>query len=224
MGFHLPQFQHSILFQKAMTHRSYAQELGDDSSDNERLEFLGDAILTFLCGEFLYQTYPTKAEGDLTRIRSSLVDRIQLATFAEKLRLGDHLRLGKGMEKTGGRENPRLLSSAFEALIGAYFLDCNSDVDAVRAYVNPLFQWALAQRGEAEQAANPKSQLQEWSLATTGEIPEYVMVEASGPDHAKQFVVEVRIQGQVYGRGQGQRKQDAEKQAARLALERLGLL
>lgn len=232
----LPQFQDGQWFQQAMTHKSHSSEQGspdhspdhspDQSPDqsNERLEFLGDAILTFLCGQFLYERYPHKPEGELTKLRASLVDRQQLSAFALALGLDAHLRLGKGVENSGGRQNPRLLSSAFEALIGAYFLNCDGNVDAVRRYVIPLFQQVLDQRGEAEPTVNYKSQLQEWALGQGKGNPDYRTVTATGPDHAKWFEVEVDIQGQPYGRGQGPRKQDAEKQAARTALEGLGLI
>ena len=207
-----------------MSHKSYANEQNQPEQSNERLEFLGDAILTFLCGEFLYDKYPHLPEGELTKLRASLVDKNQLSDFALALALNRHLLLGKGVENSGGRENPRLLSSAFEALMGAYFLDRDSDIAPVRAYVNPLFQVALAQRGEADPVVNYKSQLQEWSLAKFGEVPKYQIISESGPDHAKYFTAEVLIQGEQYGIGKGAKKQDAEKKAARSALERLGLL
>jgi ribonuclease-3 len=220
----LPDFTSKPLFRKAMSHKSYANEQNQPEQSNERLEFLGDAILTFLCGEFLYDKYPHLPEGELTKLRSSLVDKNQLSDFALALALNRHLLLGKGVENSGGRENPRLLSSAFEALMGAYFLDRDSDIAPVRAYVNPLFQVALAQRGEADPVVNYKSQLQEWSLAKFGEVPKYQIISESGPDHAKYFTAEVLIQGEQYGIGKGAKKQDAEKKAARSALERLGLL
>ncbi|MEA5417861.1 ribonuclease III [Spirulina sp. CCNP1310] len=206
-------------FRQAMAHKSYAYERGEES--NERLEFLGDAILTFLCGEFLYHRYPEYTEGELTNLRASLVDRHQLAEFAHQLHLNQYIYLGKSVENSGGRDNPRLLSSAFEALIGAYFLAGDRDLEPVRNYINSLFTWALNQRQEAE-PANAKSDLQAWALAEIGQIPTYQLVGQSGPDHEKTFVVEVRIQGKTYGRGQGRRKQDAEKAAARAALQQLG--
>lgn len=217
--FNLPLTPQDPWFQQAMAHKSYAHEREENS--NERLEFLGDAILTFLCGEFLYRRYPEYDEGELTNLRASLVDRRQLAEFAHQLHLDQHLHLGKGVEHSGGRDNPRLLSSAFEALIGAYFLAGDGTLEPVRDYVNPLFAWALAQREEVE-PANEKSDLQAWALAEIGQIPIYKLVGESGPDHGKTFVVEVRIQGKTYGRGKGRRKQDAEKAAARAALKQLG--
>lgn len=220
----LPRFSSDKLFIKAMTHKSYANEQGEGGVDNERLEFLGDAILTFICGELLYREFPQKPEGELTQLRSSLVDRTQLAAFAIALQLNQHLRLGRGVENSGGRTNPRLLSSAFEALVGAYFLDQGSNIDKVQAYVEPLFHWALAERGATGSAINYKSRFQEWALAEIGQVPEYFILEESGPDHAKRFVAEVRVQANSYGQGKGRKKQEAEKQAARAALEFLGVL
>lgn len=223
-SFQLPEFEQTDLLTTAVTHKSYAKEQGQPGADNERLEFLGDAILTFLCGEFLYRDYPQADEGELTQLRASLVDKTQLSIFALQLGLNHYLRLGKGVENSQGRSNPRLLSSAFEALIGAYFLDLEGDVDAVRHYLEPFFVWALKQRQTDEPLVNVKSQFQEWALAEIGEVPDYVITSESGPDHAKNFVAEVRVQGKRYGQGEGSKKQEAEKQAARHALEGLGLL
>jgi len=217
----LPTFQNPALWHQAMTHTSYANEYADSGADNERLEFLGDAILTFLSGEFLFQRYPDWSEGELTPLRAALVDQHQLAQFAQQLNLGQQLRLSRGVEASGGRHNLRLLSSAFEALIGAYFLDTGSDMARVRQYVMPFFESVIAERVASVPQMNPKSRLQEWALSHGGEIPRYTIVEASGPDHAKQFVAEVRLQGTAYGRGRGHRKQEAEKEAARQALRRL---
>ncbi|HEY9735567.1 MAG TPA: ribonuclease III [Trichocoleus sp.] len=220
----LPQFSDRTLLLRAMTHKSYAKEHEGAGGDNERLEFLGDAILTFMCGELLHRAFPERSEGELTQLRASLVDRTQLAAFAIALQLGQHLRLGRGVENSGGRTNPRLLSSAFEALVGAYFLDQGSDIEAVKDFVEPLFLQALAQRETTDSAINFKSRFQEWALAEVGEVPRYLIVEESGPDHAKRFVAEVWVQGTAYGRGEGNKKQEAEKEAARNALETLGLL
>jgi ribonuclease-3 len=223
-GFQLPEFEQADLLARAVTHKSYAKEQGQGGADNERLEFLGDAILTFLCGEYLYRAYPQADEGELTQLRASLVDQTQLAAFALELGLNHALQLGKGVENSQGRSNPRLLSSAFESLIGAYFLDLEGDVDAVRQYLEPFFVWALKQRQASAAVVNVKSQFQAWALAEIGEVPDYVITAESGPDHAKVFVAEVRVQGQTYGRGSGAKKQAAEKQAARAALVGLGLL
>lgn len=220
----LPVFHNSALFIQAMTHKSYAREHPEAGSDNERLEFLGDAILTFLCGEFLFARYPAKPEGELTPLRASLVDATQLGKFAKTLTLEQHLRLGKGVEGSGGRANPRLLSSAFEALVGAYFIDQRSHIEPVRDFVFPLFESAVDALADPTRNINEKSKFQEWSLGRSGIIPTYEIVSESGPDHAKEFTAVVYIAGKAYGQGQGRRKQDAEKAAARHALLQLDLL
>ncbi|MFE4107262.1 ribonuclease III [Almyronema epifaneia] len=213
----LPRFQSPALLQQALTHKSYSNEF-PKFAHNERLEFLGDAILTFLCGDFLYKRYPAKSEGELTPLRAALVDAKQLAEFARSLNLGPQIRMSRGVEGSGGRTNLRLLSSAFEALIGAYFLDNDSDIEAVRAYITPLFESVVEQLAASAHQVNYKSRFQEWALANFGEIPEYTIIGQSGPDHARQFTAAVAVQGRVYGKGQGRRKQDAEKEAAKVAL------
>ncbi len=215
-----PIFQTPPLWQQAITHCSYINEHPEMGDDNERLEFLGDAILTFLSGEFLYQRYPEKAEGELTALRSALVDERQLAEFARWLNLGPQLRLSRGAELQRGRDNPNLLSSAFEAIIGAYFLDCQGDIVPVRDYVLPFFN-AVIDRLDRPADRNPKSQLQQWALATYQQTPTYRLIEAIGPDHDRRFTSEVWVDGQRLGQGQGRRKQDAEKEAARRVLLQL---
>lgn len=219
----LPDFRDQALFQQAMTHRSYVNEFPEVRQHNERLEFLGDAVLNFLSGEFLYKRYANKPEGELTPLRSALVDEKQLAQFAVYVGLAQHLKLGKGAEKEGGRQNANLLSSAFEALIGAYFLDVDSDIDQVRAYVEPLFASAMDTLA-ATVSTNFKSRFQVWALAQHQENPQYVIVGQTGPDHAREFTAEVYVAGKHYGSGKGRRKQDAEKDAARDALQGLGLI
>jgi ribonuclease III len=216
----IPRFQNSHLWQQAITHCSYLNEHPELGDDNERLEFLGDAILTFLSGEFLYQRYPDKAEGDLTALRSALVDERQLAEFAGWLNLGSQLRLSRGAELQRGRDNPNLLSSAFEAIIGAHFLDRQGDIAPVRDYVLPFFD-AVIERLNQPSDRNPKSQLQQWALATYQQVPVYRVVEAIGPDHDRRFTVEVWVRNHCLGQGQGRRKQDAEKEAARQVLNQL---
>lgn len=222
--FDLPIFRNHALFQQAMTHRSYANENPNNTAHNERLEFLGDAVLNFLSGEFLYKRYPNKSEGELTPLRSALVDEKQLAQFANVLELSQWLRLGRGAEAEGGRRNANLLSSAFEAMIGAYFLDANSSIDAVRVYLEPLFASVVETLAIAAPNVNYKSRFQAWALAQIGENPQYIIISHSGPDHAKEFIAEVRVAGTKYGEGWGRRKQDAEKAAAQAALQRLGII
>lgn len=222
--FDLPVFRNKAFFLQAMTHRSYVNEFPNIKVDNERLEFLGDAVLNFLSGEFLYKRYPQKPEGELTPLRSALVDEKQLAQFAQKLELNRQMRLGKGAELEGGRQNANLLSSAFEAMIGAYFLDADSNVDVVRSYVEPLFVDVIDTLAIAAPSINFKSRFQAWALAQVGKNPQYLIVEQSGPDHAREFTAEVYVADEKYGVGTGRRKQDAEKNAARAALQSLGLI
>jgi len=218
--FYIPDFYNDALWQQAMTHKSYAKEQEPTIDDNERLEFLGDAILTFLAGDYLFRTYRDRPEGELTPLRAALVDAQQFGEFAEELDLQAHLKLSLGAENSGSRQNTRILSSAFEALIGALYLDRN-DMQAVSDYVLPMFDAVIERVVDTALDQNHKSRLQEWALARGWPIPEYAIVKESGPDHSKTFTAEVRLQGQVYGRGTGHRKQDAEKQAAALALEAL---
>jgi ribonuclease-3 len=220
----LPPFSQLELLQQALTHSSYINEHPEVQPHNERLEFLGDAILNFLSGEFLYKRYPEKPEGELTPLRSALVDEKQLAQFAIAIDLGTKLHMGKGAEQEGGRQNENLLSSAFEAVIGAYFLDANSDISAVRAYVQPFFESVIDTLSAVASTINYKSRLQEWALANGYEHPRYTILSQSGPDHARVFVAEVQVQEKPLGQGTGRRKQDAEKDAARDALEQLGIL
>ncbi len=219
--FHLPKFDNKGLWQLAVTHKSYAKE--HDCADNERLEFLGDAILTFLSGEYLYQRYPDRPEGELTPLRAALVDENQLSHFATQLQLQQHLRLSRGAENSDSRNSKRVLCSTFEALIGAYFLDSGHDIETLRAYVIPMFDSVADTVSETAIHINYKSRFQIWSLEQLGEVPTYEIIAASGPDHAKQFTAEVRVKGLLYGRGKGRRKQDAEKKAAQAALKKVGV-
>ena len=218
----LPCFSDSSLLRRALTHRSYFNEHPEEGEDNERLEFLGDALLGFLVGELIYGRYPKLSEGQLTSLRSELVREKQLVKFATELGIGKQLRLGKGTIQDGGRQNPSLLSDAFEAIIGAYFLD--SGIDKVREFVEPLFIPVADDIVFAQSALNSKSMLQEWALAKYGENPQYFLIKESGPDHAKVYTTELRLKGKLYGSGMGRSKQAAEKSAAQEALKKVGLL
>ncbi len=188
--------------------------------DNERLEFLGDAVMDFLSGAFLYHRFPEMTEGQLTRLRAALVRTEQFAAFAAELGTGPLMRLGKGEEEGGGRQRPSLLCATFEAIVGAYFLDAG--IEAARAFVEPLFQPAAARILNAEADVDPKSLLQEWAQADLGQTPRYHTLSATGPDHQKEFTVEVRLGGEVYGQGIGPSKQAAEQAAAEAALKKAG--
>jgi ribonuclease-3 len=212
-------FRNLALLTRALTHRSYVNENPDSLEDNERLEFLGDAVLDFIVGAWVYNRFPEMREGELTKIRSAIVRNDQLATFARHLNLGPALRLGRGEFTSGGRQRDGLLGSLFEALIGALYLDAG--LAAVEAFVDPLLD--SAQVFILDEVHDPKSQLQEWAQAEKMGTPQYVTVASSGPDHARVFEVEVRIQGVAYGRGHGSSKQVAARIAAQTTLESLGL-
>ncbi|MBD2576629.1 ribonuclease III [Oscillatoria sp. FACHB-1406] len=223
----LPIIQNEELLKQALTHRSYANENPLQGRDNERLEFLGDAVLGFVVGELLFKRYPHVNEAQLTRLRSSLVDEKHLATVARKIELGARMRLGRGAEKDGGRDNPSLLSDTFEALIGAYYLEVG--IEQVKDYVEPLLRSVAdtlvfpQNELEARSLIDSKNRFQQWALARYKENPIYSIIDESGPDHAKEFTAEVRVKGELYGVGCDRRKQEAEKRAAECALRQLGL-
>jgi ribonuclease-3 len=212
-------FSNLSLLMRALTHRSYVNENPDSLDDNERLEFLGDAVLDFIVGAWAYNRFPELPEGDLTKIRSAIVRNDQLANFARRIELGRAIRLGRGEASSGGSERDVLLGSAFEALIGALYLD--SGLDAVEAFVNPILN--DSQEYILDEIQDPKSHLQEWAQSEKLGTPQYVTISTKGPDHAKEFEVEVRIKGMAYGRGHGTSKQVAARIAAQTALEALGI-
>ncbi len=213
----LPAFNDPSRLLRALTHRSYLNEHPEAGDDNERLEFLGDAVLDFVAGAFLYHQYPEMREGGLTRLRAALVRTEQLAAFAADLDLGRQLRLGRGEAGSGGRQRQTLLADSFEAVIGAYYLD--SGLEAVRAFVEPLFSTAAEAIIRAEQEVDAKSLFQEWAQAKRGHTPRYAVVGVEGPDHSRTYTVEVTVDGETFGTGTGTSKQAATQAAARSALE-----
>ncbi|NMF63645.1 ribonuclease III [Brasilonema octagenarum UFV-E1] len=215
-------FQNTSLLIRALTHRSYVHENPQEGEHNERLEFLGDALLTYLSGEYLYRRYPEKGEDELTRRRSALVDEKQLAKFAIEVGLDRRMRLGKGATLEGGYQNPNLLSSTFEAVIAAYYLDNNYDSEAVRAVVEPLFDSVPESIVEFRSNVDSKNRFQEWVQRNITQIPpKYVTVQVGGSSHAPEFVAKVVVGEKEYGQGKGRSKKDAEKAAAENALARL---
>jgi len=218
------------LLERALTHSSAVPELraaGVEEAgyvllprDNERLEFLGDAVLELLTSEYLLSTFPEWSEGQLSKSRARIVNASSLEAAARRLGLGEHLRLGRGEEKTGGREKQTLLADAFEAVIAAIYLD--GGLGAAREVLRKiLFEQALEERGERIADSDRKSALQEL-LQGQGKPPaEYRLAGESGPDHQKVFQIEVWIDGEYMATGEGSTKKEAEQRAARRALEQL---
>lgn len=211
-----------LLLRRALTHRSYVNEHPEALEDNERLEFLGDAVLDFVVGAWLYNQYPEMPEGDLTRMRSALVHTEKLAEFAREINLGNALRLGRGEIQAGGRNRDALLCDTFEAMIGALYL--NAGILHVQNFISPLLEKAALDIILNHKNEDPKSILQEWAQSQGYSAPQYVICNASGPDHSRIFEVEVFINNESYGTGSGHSKQAAEKNIARVVLQNLGLI
>lgn len=210
-------FSSLSLLVRALTHRSYVNEYPQAVEDNERLEFLGDAVLDFTVGAWVYNRFPELPEGDLTKMRSALVRNEQLAKFSRRLDLGRALRLGRGEASSGGHNRDNLLGSAFEALIGALYLD--SGLSAVDAFVIPILE--ESRESILNEIHDPKSQLQEWTQSHKLGAPRYHVVSSSGPDHAVVFEMIVEVAGVERGRGAGTSKSHAEHAAAQDALNNL---
>jgi ribonuclease-3 len=206
---------------RALTHRSYLNEHPEALEDNERLEFLGDAVLDFLVGAWLYNRFPEMSEGSLTRLRAALVGNEQLAEFGRKISLGEAMFLGKGEDDSGGRERSALIGSTFEAVVGALYLD--RGISAVYEFTEPLLEAACQQILLARRDHDPKSLLQEWAQSQGIGTPVYLTISSNGPDHDKTFEVDVLIQGKSYGRGVGPSKQIAAKAAAKAAIHALDI-
>jgi len=231
-------FERPDLLTWALTHRSLAYEtspetLPDPASDNEQLEFVGDAVLGLAVAEALFRRFPSSREGELTRLRSSLVSRRHLGEVAARIDLGSLLLLGRGEEQSGGRKKPALLANALEAVIAALYLD--GGLNAARAFIEKhIIEPALPNLNLAMQGSNTfsgaigdhKSALQEHLQATGAGQPQYVLTDSSGPDHQKRFRVEVRIEDKSGGsralaESEGTTKKQAQQEAARLAFMRL---
>jgi ribonuclease-3 len=205
------------LLDLAMTHRSYAYEHGGLPT-NERLEFLGDAVLGVVVTEALFRTYPELPEGRLAKLRAAVVNARALASVARTLGLGQHVKLGRGEESTGGRDKPSILSDTVEALIGAVYLDLG--FGAATELVHRLFAPVLAAAAELGAALDWKTSLQELAAQDGLGTPAYSLA-ATGPDHAKTFAAQVRLGAQILGHGSGRSKKEAEQQAAEAAWQRL---
>jgi ribonuclease-3 len=212
-------FNDPSLLEQALVHTSYLNENPAIATSNERLEFLGDAVLGFIIAEELYQRLPQSSEGEMTELRSSLVRGDAVSRMAKAISLGNYLYLGKGEEVSGGRRKPANLAGALEALIAAIFLDHGSSV--ARAFILRLVDKELKKALSQGIEPDYKSQLQELIQAKHQQTPTYQVIKAMGPDHDRRFTVEVKLGDTVLGSGSGKSKKSAEAEAARSALDQL---
>jgi ribonuclease-3 len=212
-------FKDPAKLEQALYHRSYLNEAPEDVESNERLEFLGDAVLGLVISERLFKDYPDLSEGKLSQIRALLVRWDALARAAERIELGEYLVLGKGEEMSGGRKRPSNLAGGLEALIGAAYMD--GGLRVAQKLVLRLLKPDLEEIAAQGFSADSKSELQHVAQTRWRHIPQYALISSEGPDHAKLFTVEVLVGDQVLGRGQGRNKKQAELNAARQALETL---
>ena len=214
-------FRDPALLSEALSHSSYANEhRAAHLNSNERLEFLGDSVLGFVTAEFLFVQHPDLPEGDLTRIRAALVCEQSLYEVARKLELGKYLKLGRGEEAGGGRERTSILADATEAVFAAVYLD--GGIGAASQLIHRVLLDAEREEVVEERRRDYKTALQELVQRTPGRTITYRLVEETGPDHCRVFVMEVSVDGQVSGRGEGRSKKEAEQAAAKTALKLLG--
>jgi len=213
------------LLEEALTHSSHVNEQKTASvQHNERLEFLGDAVLSLVMSEYLASALPQSSEGTLSKLKAQLVSEASLALVARRLELGEHLKLGRGEDRSKGREKDSLLADALEAVLAAVHLD--GGFEASRMVTRRIFAEELthiAAQQEQPGARDYKTQLQEWCQKRHDTLPRYATVRESGPDHQKLFEVELSIQGEVVGMGSGRSKKEAEQQAAKQALRQAGI-
>ncbi len=212
-------FNNINLLKNALTHSSYANEVRDGFSSNERLEFLGDSVLSIVVSDYIYKHYPNMPEGELTKLRASLVCEKSLCAFSRELELGNYLMLGKGEEKGGGRERDSILADAFEAVLAAIYLD--GGMEPARRHVMNFVLREL-QHTDDEVFKDYKTALQEIIQRNPEEAVSYILTGESGPDHDKEFTVEVRLNSNVIGKGTGKNKKRAEQMAAKEALMLMG--
>ncbi len=211
-------FKNEELLERSLIHKSYANE-NRVPAHNERFEFLGDAVLGLVISEYLMRTCPDSSEGDLSRFRAAVVSEPALAKIAREIGLGSYILLGRGEEQTGGRDKDSLLANCLEALIASVYLDGGKD--AAEAFVIRFFEEIIRKTCASRGTLDYKTELQELCQERLKQLPEYRVVSETGPDHQKQFAVELSIKGEVCGRGVGKSKKEAEQKAAKEALEKL---
>ena len=212
-------FNNINLLKNALTHSSYANEVRNGFSSNERLEFLGDSVLSIVVSDYIYKHYPNMPEGELTKLRASLVCEKSLCTFSRELELGSYLMLGKGEDTGGGRERDSILADAFEAVLAAIYLD--GGMEPARRHVMNFVLRELKHTDD-EVFKDYKTALQEIIQRNPEESITYILTDESGPDHDKSFTVEVRLNSNVIGKGTGKNKKRAEQMAAKEALMLMG--
>ena len=219
-------FKDRSLIIRALTHSSHSNETGERNHHllcNERLEFLGDSVLSLVVSRHLYHHYQNEPEGDLTCMRKDVVCAPALARYARKIGLGECLLLGIGEDRNGGRDNENILADAFEAVLAALYIDTDSNLDTVAAFLLPLVEEDLKEYESKGTDRDYKTPLQQFIQQTEGDHLEYVLVHEEGPDHMKIFEVEARLNSNVIGRGKGRSKRKAEQAAAKDALALFGV-
>ncbi len=212
-------FLHPEILLQALTHPSFGFEKRSRFEDNQRLEFLGDAVLQLVITEKLYLSFPSDPEGDLTKLRSQLVNRTQMHQLALSLNLGQFLRIGKGEEKNGGRERPSNLADAMEAILGALYRD--GGFDAAKKVIGKLLDSAIRAQKTHPFSDNAKGDLQEKLQAVAGESPQYLCISEEGPSHARFYTIQVHWRGKILATGTGSNKKQAEMNAAKEALQQI---
>ncbi len=218
-------FRDRAILTEALTHSSYHNEMkakGERAPYNERLEFLGDSVLSIIVSSWLFERYSSKQEGDLTKIRAAVVCEKALSKFAGEIGLGDYMYLGHGEEMNGGRRRPSIIADAFEALLAAIYLDSGETFEQASRFVLPYVEREIGEIAKSGAFMDYKTALQQLVQQAGGEILEYVLTDERGPDHNKQFSVEARLNSNVIGRGAAKTKREAEQQAAREALVLFG--
>ncbi|MBQ7580011.1 MAG: ribonuclease III [Clostridia bacterium] len=210
-------FKNREYLNRALSHSSYVNERHNNEESNERLEFLGDSVLGIITADYYFHNF-SLPEGELTKLRASTVCEKTLSSFADQIELGKYLKLGKGEERTGGRQRPSINADAFEAVIAAIYLD--GGIEEARKFVLRFVERLSEKHGSFK---DYKTTLQEIVQKNPEETLEYIIVDESGPDHDKSFEVEVHLNSNVIGRGKGKSKKNAEQEAAREALELMGL-
>ncbi len=215
----IPKFKNQKLLEQAFVHRSYLNETKEKLSSNERLEFLGDSILSFIVSKYLYEKYPNYEEGTLTNLRSLLVNTKSLAEISKNLGFGNRLKLSKGEEDSKGRENQSLLADSFEGFIGALFLD--QGIEETSRFIQLTLLPKAEELVKKRAFKDPKSLLQEAVQSRKKNSPIYKVIEEEGPPHSKIFTIGVYINQELLGTGIGKSKQEGEEKAAKQALERI---